>query len=46
MFESLVRAMGVSGAEVIRFALTSLEVDEHGVPLKWEPPAEEVARAG
>lgn len=40
LYESLVKAMGVSGAEVLRYALQRLELDETGRPRGWQPPKE------
>ena len=34
-FEALVLATGVSGAEVMRFALEKLEVSDDGLPVDW-----------
>ncbi|MFE7194478.1 hypothetical protein [Kitasatospora sp. NPDC057541] len=37
-FEKLVKATGVSGAEVLRLALSALPVDQEGRPVGWTPP--------
>ena len=37
-FEKLVMTMGVSGAEVLRLALSALPVDQEGRPVGWTPP--------
>ena len=44
-YESLVLGMGVSGAEVLRYALSLLTVDENGRPLGWTHQEDDIAKA-
>jgi len=45
-FEGLVTAMGVSGAEVVRYLISAVAVKDDGSPIEWAAaPEEDIAKA-